>query len=424
MGQHPIYLPPSPQTPEHRITKIETVIPSSLFPGLLLVRIHTNTGLIGHGETYYAPHAVAAMLHDWMARRLLGEDALAIESHWRFLYERAANFGVRGAELRAISAIDVALWDILGQVCQQPIYRLLGGPVRSQIPVYNSCGNPSYGLRDNGDQGWPGYGSLGKPGPLQDSYNLLHHPVDLAEELVELGYGALKTWPLDRLAHRYGGMRIPRDELREAVKPLYEIRKHVGMKLEIIVDGHGFFSLPVALQIADALRELQPLWLEDVLKPDNLETLIDFRQRCGLPVSVSEMLLTRADFASVLARGGADYAMIDPTWAGGISETMKITHLAQTYNVPATMHDCTGPLTLFAGLHVNAASSGCCYQETVRAQIQTVYKDLIDTPVTIRNGHIDLPSSPGLGTRLHPALFDPQNENYRISEVKTSATIS
>lgn len=111
-----------------------------------------------------------------MARRLLGEDALAIESHWRFLYERAANFGVRGTELRALSALDVVLWDLLGQVCNQPIYRLLGGPVRDKILVYNSCGNPQYGLSTTGRRGWPGFGALGEPGPLGDSWKLFHEP--------------------------------------------------------------------------------------------------------------------------------------------------------------------------------------------------------------------------------------------------------
>ena len=113
------YLPPSPLSDgKVTVTAIESLQPVNLFPGLLLVRIHTDTGLIGHGETYYCAEAVQAMIHDWMARRLLGEDALAIESHWRFLYERAANFGVRGTELRALSALDVALWDLLGQVWQ------------------------------------------------------------------------------------------------------------------------------------------------------------------------------------------------------------------------------------------------------------------------------------------------------------------
>lgn len=203
------YLPANPVAHGAvRIIAIETSIPDDIMPGLMLLRIHSEGGWIGHGETYYAPHAVAAMVHDWMARRLLGGDALAIESHWRFLYERAANFGVRGAELRAISAIDLALWDILGQVCRQPIYRLLGGPVRARIPVYNSCGNPSYGRNPGGDQGWPGYGSLGRPGPLQDSYLLFHDPCSLVEELLAEGYTAVKTWPFDAAAHAHGGMHL------------------------------------------------------------------------------------------------------------------------------------------------------------------------------------------------------------------------
>lgn len=409
------YLPPAPLDDCHRITAIETVIPDDIMPGLLLVRIHTDSGYIGHGETYYGPHAVQALVHDWMAHRLLGADALAIENHWRFFYERFANFGVRGAELRAISAIDLALWDLLGQVCGQPIYRLLGGPVRDKVAVYNSCGNPSYGRNPAGTPTWPGYGGLGEPGPLGDSYNLFHSPAELAAELVAEGYSAVKTWPFDRAAHGHGGMMISLADLNEAVKPLREIRDAVGDKLEIMVDGHGFFMLPAALRIADALREIQPLWLEDILKTDNIETIANFRRQSRMPVSVSEMLLTRADFAQTLSSGAADFVQIDPTWAGGISETARLAHLAQGYNVPATMHDCTGPLTLFAGLHVNAAVAGCCYQETVRAHIRTFYKDLIDINVEIKDGYAELPRGAGMGTRLNPELFNSSRSTYRVS---------
>jgi galactonate dehydratase len=409
------YLPATPLEDAVRVVAIETVIPADIMPGLLLLRVHTDAGIIGHGETYYAPHSVAALIHDWMARRLIGQDALAIESHWRFLYERCANFGVRGAELRAISAIDLALWDILGQVCRQPIYRLLGGPVRSRIPVYNSLGNPGYGRNPEGKQGWPGYGTIGEPGPLQDSYKLFHAPEELVEELLAEGYTAFKTWLFDSVAHRQGGMRIGLQELEETLRPLVRIRERYGNRIEFMVDGHGFFMLPAALRIAEAMRPLRPLWLEDVLKTDNLETLIDFRRQSGTPISVSEMLLSRADFARVLAAGGADYIMIDPTWVGGISETVRLAHLAQAYNVPVTMHDCTGPLTLFAGLHVNAAVPGCCFQETVRAHIRTFYRDLIDANVNISSSEADLPVGPGLGTRLNPDLFRPERPDYRIT---------
>jgi len=356
------------------------------------------------------------MLHDWMARRLLGQDALAIESHWRFLYERAANFGVRGTELRALSALDLALWDILGQVCNQPVYRLLGGPVRDKIPVYNSCGNPQYGPSRTGRKGWPGFGSIGDPGPLGDSWKLFHEPVALAQELVDLGYRGLKVWPFDQAAIEYGPAWIPQRAIEAAVQPLRDIRDKVGLELDILVDGHAHFQLPAALRIADALREVQPLWLEDVIKMDNLDTVADFRRQSRMPISVSEMLLSRADYNSVLISQAADYVMIDPTWVGGISETKRIAHLAETYNIPVSMHDCTGPLTLFAGLHVGAAVANCCYQETVRAQIQTVYKELIDVEVEINNGFVDLPTDAGLGVRLNPDLFKPERPGYRISK--------
>ncbi|PYV17549.1 MAG: hypothetical protein DMG07_05500 [Acidobacteria bacterium] len=125
-----------------RITGLETLVAHDIMRGLMLLRVHTDAGtidgepVIGHGETYYVPTAAAAVIHDFMAPRLLGADAIAIESHWRFLYERCAAFGATGAELRALSAIDLALWDIAGQLARQPVWRLLGGLVRDAVPVY------------------------------------------------------------------------------------------------------------------------------------------------------------------------------------------------------------------------------------------------------------------------------------------------
>jgi L-alanine-DL-glutamate epimerase-like enolase superfamily enzyme len=212
---------------------------------------------------------------------------------------------------------------------------------------------------------------------------------------------------------------ISNADLESAMQPLRKMREHFGDRIEFMVDGHGFFMLPAAMRIADALRELRPLWLEDVLKTDNLETLADFRRQARVPVSVSEMLVKRPDFARVLDSHAADFVMIDPTWAGGISETARIAHMAQAYNIPVTMHDCTGPLTVFAGLHVNAAVAGCCFQETVRAHIRSFYKDLIDAPIQIANGSAALPEGAGLGTRINPELFDPKRECYHISRFKS-----
>lgn len=431
-GQLPLRAGASSPIQEHAfrrgpvITAIETVIPHDLMAGLVLLRIHTNAGtvdgepVIGHGESYYMPHAVAATLHDWMSRRLLGSDALAIESHWRFLYERCASFGGLGAELRAISAIDLALWDIAGQVLKQPVWRLLGGPVRDRIPVYNSCGGPFYGRRPQGEslsQGWPGHGDSGQPGPLEDNWKSQHAAGDLAEELLAEGYSAMKVWALDRVYQTTGGDYVSPTELHEAFAPLREIRERVGDRIELMFDGHGFFSLPAAIRICEALREIRPLWAEDVMRPDCLESLERLRDRGGVPLAISEMLPTREAYRRVLQGRGADYIMADPTWVGGISETRRIAELAQIDNIPTLMHDCTGPLTLFAGLHVAAAVPNVMWQETVRAHIRTLYPQLIDTNVEITQGQAHLPERPGLGTRLLPELFQADRPGYRITRL-------
>lgn len=409
-----------------RITAVETLIPHELMAGLVLVRLHTDAGaidgepVVGHGESYYLPHAVAAVLHDWMSRRLLGADALAIESHWRFLYERCASFGGCGAELRALSAVDLALWDIAGQLHRQPVWRLLGGPVRDRIPVYNSCGGPSYGRRplDAPDaQGWPGHGDIGKPGPLEDNWRSQNAPADLAEELLAEGYSAMKVWTLDRAYQQSGGLYLRPGDLQAAIQPLHEIRQRVGDKIELMLDGHGFFELPAAVRIAEAMRDIRPLWMEDILRPDAIGALAELRRRGGVPLAISEMLVTRDGYRQVLEERAADYVMADPTWVGGISETRRIAEFAQVYNVPTLMHDCTGPLTLFAGLHVAAAVPNVMWQETVRAHVRTLYPSLIDTNVAIADGHAALPEGPGLGTRLLPELFRSDHPGYRITRL-------
>ena len=405
-----------------RITAIETSVPSTIMPNLILVRIHTDDGLIGCGETYYTPQAIEALVHDWMAERLLGAEATDIEAHWRFLYERCTAFGTPGAEMRALSAIDVALWDILGQACGQPVWKLLGGAVQPKVRIYNTCGGPGYGARKQSETaaprhpGWPGYGDEGQPGPLQDNWSSIHAAGDLAEELVAEGITGMKVWPFDRYAHRSGGIYMSAADIEAGMRPLREIRERVGNQIEIMIEGHAFFTLPAALRLAEALQEIRPMWLEDVLRVDNVDTLADFRRQSGMPIAATEMLLGRSAYLSLLQAGAADYVMVDPTWAGGISETRRIIELAQAFNVPATMHDCTGPITLYAGLHCAIASQNVVLQETVRAHMRTFYERLIDRQPSIELGRLVAPTDPGLGTAFLPTLFQPGQNRFRRSE--------
>ncbi|MCA9065312.1 MAG: mandelate racemase/muconate lactonizing enzyme family protein, partial [Planctomycetaceae bacterium] len=350
-----------------RIKAIETVIPASIMPNLVLVRIHTEDGLIGCGETYYTPHAIQSLIHDWMAERLLNADCTDIEAHWRFLYERCTAFGTPGAEMRAISAIDVALWDLMGQICRQPVWKLLGGAVQPEVRIYNTCGGPGYGAirKTVADlprhPGWPGYGDEGEPGPLQDNWSSFHAAGELAKELVAEGIAGMKVWPFDRFVHRGGGLYLTAADIEAGMKPLRDIRDAVGDQIEIMIEGHAFFQLPAALRLASALKEIRPLWLEDVLRVDNADTLADFRRQSGMPIAATEMLLGRSGYLPLLKAQAADYVMVDPTWAGGISESRRIIEMAQAHNVPATMHDCTGPITLFAGLHCSIASANVVF---------------------------------------------------------------
>ncbi|TVP99333.1 MAG: mandelate racemase/muconate lactonizing enzyme family protein [Planctomycetaceae bacterium] len=409
-----------------RVTSLETAIPHDVMPGLMALRIHTDAGavagvpVIGHGETYYIPTAAAAVIHDFFSPRLLGSDVSAIESHWRFLYERITAFGGVGAELRALSAVDLALWDIAGQLAERPIWRLLGGPVRDAVPVYNSCGGPFYGRsnrRTPAASGWPGHGDPGQPGPLEDNWASSNQPGDLAEELIALGYRGMKLWSFDGVYRRQGGHYLTQHDIDEGLRPFRQIRERVGDNIELMLDGHGFFSLAAARQIATAMQEVRPLWLEDVLRPDSIATMAAFRAHSPVPIAVSEMLTMADGYRQVLESAAADYIMIDPTWVGGISATRRIAELAQVHNVPTLMHDCTGPMTLLAGIQIAASNTGVAFQETVRAHLTTLYPLLIDRPLSITAGEFALPQASGLGARWQEPLFDPAHPGYRISSI-------
>lgn len=391
-----------------KITSIETARAQNNH-GLMACRIHTDEGISGSGETYYIPSAVEGVIHDWMAPRLLGADPFEIEGHWRFLYERAANFGARGAELRAISAIDLALWDIKGKAANLPIWELLGGKTQDGVRAYHSIGYGKQPAERKGGR-WPGHGQMGEKDPLNDYWNAIHEPAAFAKEILSEGTEAVKLWSLDFAAHKQNGNLFVRQaDIDEGLKPFFAIREAVGNQLELILDGHGFFQLPMAIRIAEAMREVKPLCLEDVIRPDCIDTIRDFRDRGGVPIAVSEMMIGAEDYRLVLEKRAADYIMIDPTWVGGISQTLKITDMAQAYNLPVMMHDCTGPLTLLAGIHVGIARGNVAWQETVRRNLRVTYPEMITDLIEVKNGRCLVPQKSGIGTEWRDEMFQAPN---------------
>jgi len=377
-----------------RITRIETIRLDDT-PYVLYVRVHTDEGITGTGDTFMMAEALEGYIHGRAAPKLLGKDPLRIQHHWTSLYDNdAARFGGQGIEVRAISAIDVALWDILGQVTGQPVYQLLGGASRDRLPIYNTCGGPAYGR--------PPLEPHGRPGFLEDLHAWHTAPEELAEDLLSEGISAMKIWPFDDFGIANQGLSITPVELDAGLEPVRRIRAAVGSRMRIMIEGHGFWRLPAAIRIARALEQYDIEWLEDMLLAHDIGALVELKAATTIPILASEYLVTRHQFLPLLERRAADIVMLDPTWTGGITESHKIGSLVDTFGLPVTMHDCTGPFTLLAGVHLALAAPNATFQETVRAYIRTWYRDVVPHSVTIENGFILPPTEPGIGTSLLP----------------------
>ena len=302
---------------------------------------------LGLGETYYVPRAVSAVIHDTFAPLLIGRDPLDIENHWHNMFSLANFFGYAGAEMRAISALDIALWDIAGQNAGQPIYNLLGGRNRDRIQVYNTC--VGYGK-------YPDYTAWmeGRAG-------------ELARSLLDQGIKAMNIWPFDRFGSTLGGPSNQRgkvsrfghetaagvqthslsnDELKQGVAVVEDIRRAVGDRMSIAIEGHARWGLPAATRIARALEHLDIMWLEEIMPPDNPEAFVRLKAATTIPLCQSERVFTRFGFRHFIEQNAADIIMPDLSWGGGLSEARKIASYADTYYLPITTHDCIGPVAL------------------------------------------------------------------------------
>ena len=403
-----------------KIVAIETIVPGELsqLPALVFVRIHTDDGLVGCGETYYTPRAVSAYIHEFLAPLVIGMDVTAPEAIWETAYSAAARFGGKGLELRALSAVDIAAWDLVAQAAEMPLYKVLGGPVRATVPTYNTCGGSTYG------RGWrPGYGDASEVGDLDDAAAFHSRPAELARELIEEGFAGMKIWPFDRLAQEHGGQTITRSDVERGLEPFRRIREAVGRDIEIMAEGHGYWSLGAAKIIAKGLEPFEPAWIEDLMLADCPEALAELRRSTSIPVLASEYLMTRFEYAAMIRAGAVDHVMIDPTWCGGITEARRIVALAHAAQLPVTMHDCTGPFTLLAGVHLALSCTNSTYQEVVRAYLRMVYPDFVDDRIKLVNGRIVPPERPGIGGELRSDLVDRPGVEQRWSRLERSARV-
>lgn len=397
-----------------KVTKVETIWLEE-FTNVLWIQIHTDEGLIGLGETFFGVRAVEAYVHETIAPYLLGKDPLQIDLHGRQLYGYVG-YRSSGVEMRGNSALDIALWDLLGQAAGQPIYQLLGGKSRETVRTYNTCAgyryirNVSAQLVDN----W-GLDHQHRDGPYEDLDGFLHRADELALSLLEQGITGMKIWPFDPYAEASGGLYISNPDLEKALEPFRKIRSAVGNQMDIMVEFHSLWNLPTARKIAHALEEFEPFWYEDPIKADNIDALADFAASTAVPTTVSETLATRWSFREVMQANAAGVIMLDLSWCGGISEAKKIAGMAEAFQLPVAPHDCTGPVVLVASTHLSLNATNALVQESVRAFYTGWYKELVTDLPIIDNGYMDLPAKPGLGTELVPGLRDRPDAHVRVS---------
>ena len=401
-----------------RINAIETVQHES-FANLLHVRIVTDDGLIGTGETFYGADAVAAQVHSVVVPQLLGQDPLRLTAHQAAMSGYVGYLG-SGAETRARSAVDLALWDIRGQVAGLPIHDLIGGRTRDSIPVYNTCAGSQY-VRSGG-QSTRSWGLGRGDGTLEDLQRFLTDAGGLAEELHAEGITGMKIWPFDPYAENSRGTRISNAELREGLRPVQAIRDAVGQDMRLMIELHALWSVPVARTIIAALAEYTPYWIEDPVRADvigGLSAMADATSAAGTMLAAGETVSGLGQFLPLIDTpphgGPVDVVTIDLTWCGGLSEAVSVASATAACGRLLAPHDCTGPVSLAAAVQLSVSAPTAVLQETVRAALRGWYADIVTELPPVVDGSISPCPGPGLGTQLQPDYLTSSGAHVRRS---------
>ena len=281
-------------------------------PNLVWVRLTTDEGITGLGESWFGSGPVEADVHERIAPLLLGEDADGIEALNRKLRPYVGFFG-SGAEMRACSAVDVALWDIAGKAAGKPIHDLLGGALRESIPVYNTCAGPDY-VSQTADVrprnfGLPGKARKGRV--YEDLDGFMRCADEVAAELLEMGIQSMKIWPFDFVDAAADGLDISASEIATALAPFEKVRKAHGDGMRLKAELHGLWSLAAAKKIAAALEPMGMDWIEDPVWMDRISDLGKLVQSTAVPIAAGETLGGIGQIDELLRVGGVATAIVD-----------------------------------------------------------------------------------------------------------------
>lgn len=393
-----------------RIASLETFRPA-VQPNVTLLRLRSDDGLEGLGEAFFAAGAVEAYLHENAAPVVLGLEEPRPERVAKLLAPYVG-FQGGGVETRAIGAVDLALWDLLGKRAGLPVVDLLGGALRERVPIYNTCAGTGYVGRSSRQE--PGNWGLDRTSAYEDLDAFLKRPAELAKELAAEGIPGMKVWPFDPGAERTGGTDILPDDLERGVACIRAIRE-AAPAMNLMVELHGLWGLRAAEKICRAVEPFKPFWVEDPVRPDGVDALAKLRDACDVPIATGETVCGRRGFLPLLERKAVDVVTADVQWTGGLTEARKIASLADAFGVPVAPHDCTGPVTFAACVHLVASQPNGLVQETVRAFLRTWYRELVDGLPEVAAGHVAPRRAPGLGLSLAKGLEERPDVRRRVT---------
>ncbi|MBS1828290.1 MAG: mandelate racemase/muconate lactonizing enzyme family protein [Acidobacteria bacterium] len=372
--------------PPLKLAKIETLhFPKGrdsapFWPHWTWLRLTTTSGLQAVGETYPRTPQEAEMVHSLLAPMLRNRDLRDIERIWTD-FHHAFDFQISGGtEMRVLSALDLALWDLCGKALDTPVYRLLGGQSNPKVRLYNTC--------------------------FPHRHDFLTDPDKILTEIRgQYGINDIKIWPFDNASRSTGGQFITQAQIDQALVPVRKLRDSFGSSIEILIEFHSLWNLPAAIRIARALEPYQPMWLEDMLLPGNPAQYRQLAEATSLPLIAGERMAGRLQFQPLLEARALKYVMFDVCWCGGLSEARKIAAMASAQLLPVAPHTAGGPLLFYASTHLTTALSNVWIQESCQRFYEHDWPLMLENPLVPSQGSITAPDLPGLGMRIKPEVW-------------------
>ncbi len=349
-----------------KIDKLEHLLLGNSY----VVRLTTDTGITGIGQSAFwgypeATERIVNVFKDY----LIGQNPLRIEHHWQHLY-RMAPF--RGTALSgAVSAVDIALWDIKGKHFNAPVWELLGGNCRDKIRLHLLAGGPT-------------------PEKMYD----------VAKAAKEEGFTALKFDPLPGGYQNQTQARL----IKTAVDITAAAREACGPDVDLIIEVHRKLTPMVGIALGEALKQFELLFIEDPIQIDTITTQADIAKRLNVPIANGERFTTIWEFRELLEHGGPQYVRPDIALAGGITHCKKIAAIAESYHSAVVTHNFLTPIGTAASLHLDASIPNFVTQEYTKrdeAENNAIYKCAYKR----EGGYIPIPQAPGLGVELNDDLI-------------------